>query len=484
MPFNSFSFLAFFGILSVVYYLLPHRFRWPLLLIASLGFYATFQVRFLVLLTSITLISYWAGLSLGKQRADARRHRLVLTASVISVVGALLTFKYYDFLVDALGVSLTAVGLSDGSLPFPRFGLVVAVGLSFYTFSCVSYLVDVAAGRLPPERHLGHFTLYVSFFPKLIAGPIERARPFLSQLRTPVAFSARNVTEGLQQILWGLFKKVVIADRLAAFVDNAYALPAFTAPADLLLGTYFFAFQLYCDFSGYSDMAIGASKVLGIDLMDNFRRPYFSKSVPEFWSQRWHLSLSAWFRDYTYIPMGGSRVSQFRRYGNIMVVFLLSGLWHGANWTFAVWGGLNGFYQIVSIMTRSFRERVRVITRVPPILGNFLRCWLTFHLILVSWVFFRAATLADAMTILSRIVESIGTLPMPLLSRVVTGDIFISIILIAALMLMENLDERQSFWERLAEWPVYVRWGVYYAILVLLAVIGKWELQEFVYMQF
>ena len=303
MLFNSFSFLTSFGILAAVYYALPHRFRWPLLLVASLYFYATFQASFVVLLVGITLVSYWGGLALAAA-TDGRRKRVVLTASIVAVVGALVVFKYYDFGVDAIDTALASVGLASAAPLFPRLGIVVAVGLSFYTFSCVSYLVDMHTGRLPAERHLGHFALYVAFFPKLLAGPIERARPFLTQLRQPVAFSARGVTQGLQLMLWGLFKKVVIADRLAAFVNGAYGLPTFSAPADLVLATYFFAFQLYCDFSGYSDMAIGASKVLGIDLMENFRRPYFSTSVPEFWAKRWHLSLAGWFRDYMYIPDG------------------------------------------------------------------------------------------------------------------------------------------------------------------------------------
>ena len=330
MLFNSFSFLFCFAILAVGYYALPHTRRWPLLLVASLGFYTTFRASYLILLLGITGLTYAGGLALSSS-STYRRKRTVLTVSTVAVLGTLLVFKYYDFLAGVLDTALTSAGAVDATPVFPRLGVVVAVGLSFYTFSCVSYIADVYADRLPPERHLGHFALYVSFFPKLLAGPIERARPFLSQLRKPVVFDPTGVTLGLQLMLWGLFKKVVIADRLAAFVDTAYALPAFTAPADLVLATYFFAFQLYCDFSGYSDMAIGAAKVLGIDLAQNFRRPYFSTSVPEFWAQRWHLSLASWFRDYMYIPLGGSRVSRFRHYANVLAVFLVSGLWHGAN---------------------------------------------------------------------------------------------------------------------------------------------------------
>ena len=483
MLFNSFSFLTSFGILAAVYYALPHRFRWPLLLVASLYFYATFQASFVVLLVGITLVSYWGGLALAAA-TDGRHKRVVLTASIVAVVGALVVFKYYDFCIDAIDTALASIGLASAAPLFPRLGIVVAVGLSFYTFSCVSYLVDVHTGRLPAERHLGHFALYVAFFPKLLAGPIERAQPFLTQLRQPVAFSARGVTQGLQLMLWGLFKKVVIADRLAAFVDGAYGLPAFSAPADLVLATYFFAFQLYCDFSGYSDMAIGASKVLGIDLMENFRRPYFSTSVPEFWAKRWHLSLAGWFRDYMYIPMGGSRVSPVRRHVNVMAVFLVSGLWHGANWTFVVWGGLNGLYQVISVMTRSLRERATAAVRLPAAMRTLVQCVVTFHLILVTWVFFRAASLDDAVTVLSRIAGSLVDLPTLLWVRLATGDILLSVALIAVLVGVEALDERQPLWERLAARPLYVRWSVYYVLLICLIVFGMWELQQFVYMQF
>ena len=483
MLFNSFSFLAFFAVLAVVYYAMPHRFRWPLLLVASLYFYAAFSARYLLLLIGITLIAYLDGLAMGAS-AGRRPRRLILAAGVVLVVGALIVFKYYDFVGGTLEAWLVNLGLASAAPVFPRLGLVVAVGLSFYTFSCVSYLADVHAARLPPERHLGHFALYVSFFPKLLAGPIERAQPFLAQIRRPVAFSAAGVALGLQLMLWGLFKKAVIADRLAAFVDAAYAQPAFSSPADLVLATYFFAFQLYCDFSGYSDMAIGAAKVLGVDVMENFRRPYFSTSVPEFWSRRWHLSLATWFRDYMYIPMGGSRRSRLRQYANVMAVFLVSGLWHGANWTFVVWGGANGLYQVFSLMTRRVREQLAGAVTMPPAVRAVLRGLLTFHLILVTWVFFRAASLSDATTVLSRVVSSLASLPSSLQVRVASGDIVLSLGLIAVLVGVEALDERRSVWERLAARPLHLRWAVYYAVLVCLIVLGTWNLRQFVYMQF
>ena len=449
MLFNSVEFLAFFAVLTAVYYALPHRFRWILLLAASLFFYAMFRPVYVLLILGITLVAYLAALGIAAAANPVRRNT-ALVLGVVAVLGALLAF---------------------------HLNLIVVAGLSFYAFSCVSYLADVYADRLPAERHIGHFALYVAFFPKLLAGPIERAKPFLAQLLTPVAFNSAGVTLGLQLMLWGLFKKVVIADRLAPFVDAAYRQPEFASTADLVLATYFFAFQLYCDFSGYSDIAIGAAKVLGFDLMENFRRPYFSTSVREFWSQRWHLSLASWFRDYLYFPLGGSRVSRLRTGVNVMTVFLISGLWHGANWTFVVWGGLNGLYQVASLAFG--RERVRRTG-----MRAFVSRLVTFHLILITWVFFRAASLSAAMTVFTRVAKSASVLPRVLATRLGSGDVLFLIALVGVLLAIETLDETRPLWERVRAQPVVVRWSVYYALLFSLIVLGSWKLQQFVYMQF
>jgi alginate O-acetyltransferase complex protein AlgI len=483
MLFNSFSFLAFFGALVVVYYVVPHRHRWILLLAASLYFYSTFKASYVLLLLGVTLVAYLAALAIARA-ADQKNKKAILAVGIVASIGALFVFKYYNFFAADLDWLFANVGLTRSVPLLPRLELVVAAGLSFYTFSCVSYLVDVYAGRLVAERHFGRFALYVSFFPKLLAGPIERAKPFLSQLEQPVSFNGAEVTLGLQLMLWGLFKKVVIADRLASFVNGAYGQPQFSSVADLVLATYFFAFQLYCDFSGYSDIAIGAAKVLGFDLVENFRRPYFSTSVREFWASRWHLSLTAWFRDYMYIPLGGNRGSRLRVSLNLMAVFLVSGLWHGANWTFVVWGGLNGLFVILSVMTSGARRKISELTRLPAGLGGALRGLLTFHLVLVTWVFFRAASLSDAATILSRVAGSAAVLPRLLRVRVTSGEILLSLSLIAILLGVEALDEIRPFWERLRVRPLAMRWAVYYALLFGLIVLGTWNLQQFVYMQF
>lgn len=485
MLFNSFSFLAFFAVVAVAYYALPHRYRWPMLLIASAFFYSTFSPGYLLLLGAVTTVSYVGGRVIaGASEPHLRRRWLGL--ALVLVLSALAVFKYYDFFAGSLEVLFPGGGRAADSLfpRFPRLDLVVFVGLSFYTFSCVSYLVDVYEERLPPERHFGYFAIYVSFFPKLLAGPIERARPFLEQLRAPVHFQSAGVIAGLQLMLWGLVKKVLIADHLALFVDGVYAQPDFAAPADLVLATYFFAFQLYCDFSGYSDMAIGAALVLGFHLMENFRRPYLATSVPEFWAKRWHLSLASWFRDYMYIPLGGNRVSRLRQYANLLAVFLVSGLWHGANWSFVVWGGLNGVYQIVSIATRRVRASVREFIRVPAAVATTFSMGVTFHLILLTWVFFRATSLRDAVVVFTRVGGSLGALPGLLWARIGTGDLWPLLTLVAGLWTVELLQEKAPVRERIAAFPTPVRWAVAYALIFALLIFGNWQLQSFVYMQF
>ncbi|MBI5031423.1 MAG: MBOAT family protein [Chloroflexi bacterium] len=484
MLFNSFSFLIFFTILVVVYYIIPHRFRWVLLVLASLYFYSTFNVGYVLLLLASALVAYAAGLGLGASQGI--RKKAIFIVGVLVSLAPLVVYKYVDFFADSLNALVTSVGASEES-PFPKLGLLLPAGLSFFTFSCVSYLIDVYRGQIPAERNAGHLALYVCFFPKLLAGPIERATAFLPQLLRPVRLDPENITAGLQLIMWGLFKKVVIADRLALLVDATYKRPSFASPVDLVIATYFFAFQIYCDFSGYSDIAIGLARVLGINLMENFRRPYLASSVPEFWGKdRWHISLNRWFRDYMYFPMGGSRVSKLRSYFNLMAVFVVSGLWHGANWTFVIWGGLNAVYQIVTLATGGIRGKIGKILHLSPPgwLHSLVGGLVTFHLILIAWVFFRAASFDDAVTVFSRVATALPNLPTMFAARPYSEDIILSVVFIALLLLVEVIDEQRTLWERLRASPVYVRWAFYYAVLACLIIFGKWGLAQFVYMQF
>lgn len=483
MLFNSFSFLAFFAALVVIYYVVPHRFRWMLLAAASLYFYATFDVNYVLLLIACALVAYGVGWAVAKTEKTAVRKLILVGGAIVSLL-PLFVFKYFDFFSGSLDdILITAQGPQDQ--PLPKLNLLIPAGLSFYTFSSLSYLFDVYQAKLPVERHLGRFILYVSFFPKLLAGPIERATSFLPQLVNPIRFDPEQVTLGLQQMLWGLFKKMVIADRLAAFVDPVYQHPGLSSPVALIIATYFFAFQIYCDFSGYSDIAIGAARVLGFDLMENFRRAYLATSVPEFWgNRRWHISLSRWFRDYMYFPLGGSRVSKPRFYFNQMAVFVVSGLWHGANWTFVIWGGLNGLYQVITVMTEGLRGKLGRVIHVPSLLGGIVGSFITFHLVTIAWAFFRAASVDDAVTIFTRLNSALPRLPTLIASYNYTEDIVLSVVLIGVLVVIELLDEHRMFWEKLRVRPVYARWAMYYALIFGLIILGKWGFKQFVYMQF
>jgi len=481
MLFNSFFFLGFFALVAVLHYAAPMRWRWVLLLVASYYFYGSFDPRFTLLLVYATVVAYLFGRLL-EGRKGTRQGKVLLAFGIVASLAVLVLFKYADFLLSSAESVLAPISEAAEPFTLPRLEWILPAGLSFFTFSCVSYLVDCYRGTIPAERHLGRLAVYVAFFPKLIAGPIERASTFLPQLERGTRFEPELVTFGLQLLLWGLFKKVVIADRLAEFVDAGFSNPDFQSPITLLIAVYFYAFQIYCDFSGYSDMATGLSAILGYRLMENFRRPYLSRSVPEFWAQRWHISLAAWFRDYLYIPLGGNRVSKQRWYFNQMAVFAVSGLWHGANWTFVVWGALNGLYQVLYYVLGAPRKALGAT--LPSWLWNTMGVLLTFHLILISWVFFRAESITAAWKVLTRIFSSLPLLPMLVGSYNWSVSFWIAVVLIALLLLIECLDEMRSMWVRLAGQPTPVRWGVYYALLGCLIVIGQWGMTEFVYMQF
>ncbi len=481
MLFNSFNFLAFFVVVSAVYYASPHRFRWVVLLVASYYFYSTFSLEYLLLLGFATTVAYLAGIAID-QTPGGRQARAWLTVGLVAELSVLFVFKYFDFFAATIGDLLGAS--TEGKPPPLRLGLPLPVGLSFFTFSCMSYLVDVFRGTTKAERHPAKLAVYIAFFPKLLAGPIERAPAFLAQLSTPIRFDPAGVLVGLQLILWGLFKKVVIADRLAVFVDKGFTNPDFQSPVAVLIAVYFYAFQIYCDFSGYSDIAIGAALVLGIRLMENFRRPYLARSVAEFWTNRWHLSLARWFRDYLYIPLGGNRVGTARRFVNVLIVFLVSGLWHGANWTFVIWGGLNGLYQVIQLATAAPRHWLAARWRLPAALSGFLSILLTFHLVGLSWVFFRADSLGTAFSVLSRIVGAIPQFPKLIAAYHPTTEFYLSVGLILLLMSVEALDEVRPISSRLIKAPLALRWGAYLAVMFSVLIIGRWGTTGFVYMKF
>lgn len=485
MLFNSFSFLVFLPLTLLAFAAYPERFRWACLLIASCVFYGALAPANLLYVFATTLVIYVCGWAIEHATSRGLRNAL-LTLGLLIVLGSLASFKLYDF---AAGQLETAFGWPGGA--WPRLHLTAPAGFSFYAFSAASYLVDVHARRLRAEAHAGNVALYLAYFSKILAGPIERATTFLPQLHQGPRFQAEQLVPALQLIVWGLFKKVVIADNIAGVVDHGFGIVAYATPVDLLFSAYFFAFQIYCDFSGYTDIAIGVSLLFGIRLMENFRRPYLSRSTAEFWSERWHISLGRWFRDYLYIPLGGSRVSVPRRYLNVMLVFAVSGLWHaglgyGVGWTFLIWGGLNGLYQWAGLATTGVWRRLG--TMLPRLRDSaalrVLRALLTFHLITFAWVFFRAASIADAWRMLRRIGESLPTLPALLTRYPYSADQKLGVLLILLLLLYEILDERRPISERLARAPLALRWTAYYACIFALLLVGHWHGREFIYMQF
>jgi D-alanyl-lipoteichoic acid acyltransferase DltB (MBOAT superfamily) len=485
MLFTSIEFFGFLAVALVVFALLPPSWRWLWLLIASCAFYGASQPFNLIYLGGVTAAVLVCGAGVIAARRPAME-KAWLTAGLVIVLGSLAAFKFYDF---AAGELERLVG-TVVAVQMPRLGATAPAGYSFYAFSAASYLIDLFQRRLPAHQP-GGCALYLSYFPKILAGPIERAPGFVGQLRKPLRLDPAQWTFGCQLIVWGLFKKVVIADNLAPVVDRSFAVAGFAPPLELLIGSYFFAFQIYCDFSGYTDIAIGISLLFGIRLMENFRRPYLARTTAEFWAERWHISLGRWFRDYLYIPLGGSQRGQLRRYFNIMAVFVVSGLWHaglgyGVGWTFLAWGALNGLYQWIGIATRSFWQRMALLmprTSKSRSLVLF-RVLLTFHLITIAWIFFRAKTVADALLILRKIAENMGELPSLLVRYPFTSEHMLGGGLIVLLLAVEIGDERKSIHLRLMEAPRWLRWSTYYLVIFAMLILGRWQAKEFIYMQF
>src|SRR3989344_7847529 len=392
MLFNSIQFLIFFPVVTILYFWLPHKYRWSLLLVASATFYMAFIPKYILILLMTILVDYFSALWMEKTGGGMRKALLVV--SLVSTFSILFVFKYFNFF------ALNLTNLADiigWNYSIDALGIILPLGLSFHTFQGMSYIIEVYRGNYKAERHLGIYALYVMFYPQLVAGPIERPQNLIHQFYEEHKFDYVRVTDGLKLMTWGMFKKVVIADRLAVLVNWVYNdVHSFTG-FPIFVATIFFSFQIYCDFSGYTDIARGSASVMGFDLMKNFDRPYFSKSISEFW-KRWHISLSTWFRDYLYIPLGGNRVSKIRWYFNLFFVFLVSGLWHGANWTFIIWGSLHGLYLIISIMTGDIRNKIKIITGLNEHqkISKILQVITTFCLVSFAWIFFRANNLSDA----------------------------------------------------------------------------------------
>ncbi len=472
MLFNSIEFLIFLPVVVFLFYIIPNKFRWILLLAASYYFYMCWKPEYIILIIASTLIDYFVALGIAR-RKNKRAKRKLLIISLMSNLGILFGFKYFNFFSTSVHLLFNKFNVF---YDLPLFDVLLPVGISFYTFQTLSYTIDVYKGKIKPTGHLGKFALFVSFFPQLVAGPIERSVNLLPQFYKKITLEYSNIIIGLRRILWGMFKKVVIADRLAIFVNQVYDSPHDSNGLQLAIATIFFAFQIYCDFSGYSDIAIGAAKTLGFDLMENFKTPYFSKSISEFW-KRWHISLSSWFKDYLYIPLGGNRVVKWRWYYNLIVTFVVSGLWHGANWTFIAWGLLHGIYLILSIILAKIPLTGKIFDYSKR---NAISIFFTFFLVCFAWIFFRANSISDAFLIVKNLFDyssvDIGIMTI--------NELLLSFFFIAILLILDIKTKLENISVMLDRTNKILRWGLYLLFIFGILYFGKYNVQEFIYFQF
>lgn len=448
----------------------------------------SWNAKFIFLIVASTLIDYIASLMMSKRNAKHRRKWLYV--SLMSNLGLLFLFKYFNF----FNVSLDRLAnLIGWNYPDIALNLILPVGISFYTFQTMSYTIDVYKKKIKPEKHLGIFALYVSYFPQLVAGPIERSSRLLPQLKKKIKPDLERIRSGLILIVWGLFKKVVIADRAAVIANEIFNNSHSYDGLTLVIGVIAFSFQIFGDFSGYSDIAIGSARLLGHDLMKNFDRPYFSKSISEFWS-RWHISLSTWFRDYLYIPLGGNRVVKWRWYYNLMITFVVSGLWHGAALTFIFWGLLHGSYLVFGIITEQHRLRAKewLGVKVGSPLDKLWRVTMTYILVCVGWIFFRAASIRDAFYIIVHItdglVKDLGNLvsldKLARFARSSKEEITILLIAIAVMELVHLGQRNGDILEKIPRLPTWLRWNIYTLSILLVITMGVFGHNEFIYFQF
>ena len=469
MLFNSLEFMVFLPLVFLVYWTLSRTKQNVFILAASYVFYGWWDWRFLGLIIFSSLVDFFVGKRL-ESNDDQLKRRYLLSISLITNLGLLGFFKYFNFFIDSFADLLHSVGLQAN---IPTLQIVLPVGISFYTFQTLSYTIDVYRRRMRPTDDLLQFMAFVSFFPQLVAGPIERAERLLGQFEVERKFDLVAAKDGSRQILWGFFKKVVIADGLAVHIEAAYSNPDASA-LQLALATIFFAVQIYCDFSGYSDIALGVARLFGFKLMRNFAYPYYATSIGDFW-QRWHISLSTWFRDYLYIPLGGSRGGKLKRIRNIIITFTVSGFWHGANWTFVVWGFLHSLFYLPEVLLGD---------RVPKPESKLMRTLLllvkgtvTFFAVCVAWVFFRSDSVSHAFTILERI----GSLTTSTVPFVLPKE---AIALTGTLLIWEWFFRDKQFALDVAAWPRPLRWLTYYGVILVIVFFGTFSNEPFIYFQF
>jgi alginate O-acetyltransferase complex protein AlgI len=496
MSFISIEFFVFSIVIFSLYFILRQPLRWMLLLVGSYLFYIVGNGNYVFILIFSTITDYWIARQLIKTDHILRR-KLLLSISLFLNLSVLFFFKYYNFFSGEVGNWVSTLNIDFAP---PMLDVILPIGISFYTFQALSYTIDVYRGEIQPETNLGIFATFIVFFPQLVAGPIERASNLLPQISQQFTFDEDRIVSGLRLALWGFFKKVVIADRLSIYVNNVYASPEDFSGQMLLVATLFFAFQIYCDFSGYSDIAIGVARILGIRLITNFRQPYFSQSIREFW-RRWHISLSQWFRDYVYIPLGGNRVSFRRNLLNLIIVFILSGLWHGASWTFVIWGTIHGGIIIVETLLSRNKPQSE---QPPSLLKSILKTTVTFIIVVIAWVFFRADTLDDALYILTHF-HHIDWSTLNSISIAFNRDdgvvdilrhvnilnysfqrlqFILSGTLIALLLTVDYIEMHYGMTAVFNRLPTLIRWSAYNLAILAIVFLGAWGNQQFIYFQF
>lgn len=488
MLFNSIQFIFFLPIVVAIYFIIPFKRRWFWLLVSSYFFYMCWKPEYAILIFISTVITYFSGIGIekisnsNKIKNKIKNKKLCVSISFISNLSILIFFKYYNFIGENLGLLFSN---STDENSFTPLDILLPVGISFYTFQALSYTMDIYRGNLKAEHHFGRYALFVSFFPQLVAGPIERSTNLLPQFRKKINFNLKNLWDGVFIILCGLFKKVVIADRLAVVVNTIYDDPTKYSGYPLIIATIFFTFQIYCDFSAYSDIAIGSAKIMGFDLMKNFDKPYFSKSISEFW-RKWHISLSTWFRDYLYFPLGGNRVSKFKRYRNILIVFITSGIWHGASWNFMIWGALHGIYLTLELILKPSKGFIIKILKIKKGSYGFklFQISFTFFLVSFAWIFFRAKTLPDAVYISKNIfvIDSFEIIN----TGLTKFDFTLSKYLIFFLVLIQFIQRRTNLKEKLYNENLVVRW-LFFSILIIVIIFWGYyptEPSQFIYFQF
>lgn len=469
-------------IVFFLYWIIPSRHRWPFLLAASYYFYMSWNIAYVVLIAITTLISYLTALKIEKAESQKIKKFYSLIASIVSI-GILFVFKYFNFASYSICqlLRLTSINIHPVLLK-----LALPVGISFYTFQTLSYVIDVYKGTIQAEKNLGIYATFISFFPQLVAGPIERTSNLLPQIKSEKKFDYEMATQGIILIVIGFFKKLVVADTLAKYVDNVYANVSGYRGFVFVLASVFFAIQIYCDFSGYSDIAIGVALLLGIRLMTNFKSPYLASNIKEFWN-RWHISLSTWFRDYVYIPLGGNRVSKIRRDFNYVITFLVSGLWHGANWTYVIWGGIHGLGQVIENRMPKFLTKNAILNFVNTVIKTIF----TFVFVTCAWVFFRAKSLKDAILVFENMFLGASNVSEYVRKGImdigIVGNIrlFYIFFLICILFLYDIINYNKDIVQVIKGRPLVIRWSIYIVMaLITILFSQKGIAAEFVYFQF